>query len=221
MIKNIACLLVIVASAFPTSAQELYASANSNFYIPLGESAMQTFPVIHHDKDATPKFSAGGFGFGVTQFRPLFKKVFLELNAGLLKYKFWNTPMDFRDSNNQPLGVMNFATVNYSLTFSGIAHYPLTERMSVGVGAGFQIAVISRSKIRDKSEIFSRAWVNNNHYKAVMPVIPIEILYRDEKKMYYSVNYTQAVLNQLRGDLAKYKSQNFGLLSVAVGRRIN
>lgn len=100
-----------------------------------------------------------------------------------------------------------------------MAHYFLTEKISIGTGLGGQILLISLSRM---PEIYdSKAAVAvNRYYKPFMPTLPVELSFKSKKNL-FTIRYEHGLLNRYKKDLAAYKKDKFGLLSFEVGFKLN
>lgn len=166
-------LLVMLAAATSSLAQEMFINASVNGYVPLGSTGKKTFPALHYDKDSEPGFIMGGFAIGGSYFKSHSDKVTFKAQANLVRYKYWDEPKELRAESNEPLGAGMFHSVNYSLALSGVAQYYLSERFSIGAGLGLHVTLASQMKARNEDIFGGEMEVPNTHYKRIMPVVPV------------------------------------------------
>lgn len=106
--KNILVFVLIICNTFTAFSQndvKLYLALNGNLYMPFG-SGKQTYPILGYDKDADPKILLGGFGFGFSAVKEWKDKFLLKAQVNTSRHAYWEEPMEFRDANNNPLGML-------------------------------------------------------------------------------------------------------------------
>ena len=59
----------------------------------------------------------------------------------------------------------------------------------------------------------------NDYYKRFMPVLPIEISLKIDKIL-LNLRYEYSLLNKIKGDLADYKTERYGIVSLEIGYKI-
>lgn len=228
--KHFLLILLLVAflkidSVAQTKIFKNYLTVNGNLLYPLRNSGQGVYPILSYDKASDPKLLVGGLGIGFSTFinSPKYSKIDLKAQVNFSRHVYWDEPANFRDSNNSSLGVYLPSSVDYSLGLTGTGQYNFFDGFYVGIGVGTQILLKSISKIPEfQSSItnFKESYISNNYYKILMPVLPFEISYRNEKWL-FNMRYEQAILNRYKKELSKYKDGTYGLLTFEAGLRIN
>lgn len=107
--------------------------------------------------------------------------------------------------------------------FAGTVHYHFGQKFSVGTGIGGQLLFASLSRLPQFDNNNSRIKdliSTNQYYRTFQPIIPAEASLKF-KAFLFNVRYEYALLNHFKGDLAKVKSEKYGLLCVEIGFKLN
>jgi hypothetical protein len=212
-------IMLVTMPVFAQEHDQFFVSFNTNSYRPWGNTQKGAFPLVHYDKKAERKLSIGGFGAGVFILRKHNEKFFWKGQANVSKYKYWDVG-SLKDDQNRSLGVSDFTSTDISLALATTAHRALGRNFSVGAGLGVQVLLVSYIDPRSFFRVSSYTKLTrNNYYKPVMPVLPVEFSFRPGK-FSLTLRYEQALLNRIRGDLAKVKSETFGLAIFEAGYRL-
>jgi hypothetical protein len=195
---------------------EYFITISVNHYIPGNKSEKGMYPILWYDKSTIPKFMVGGFGAGVTAVKPYRERISLVGQFNISRHTYWDEPIDLRDANNQPLGELSSVTSDYAFHLLATVHYSLSEKFSAGAGLGAQVQFLSSSRMTVFNEKFV---VKNNHYKTIMPVLPLELSYRWPNTI-VNLRYEYGLLDRYKKDLAAYKTDRYGILTFEVGFRI-
>lgn len=203
---------------------ELFITPGVNIYIPGSSSAKSTYPIIGYKKNTDPRLLIGGFSIGVTVFKPLQTNMQLKLQGALSRNAHWNEFINATDiAGNSLIGFKN-STINYNVDFLATVRYRLFNKFYAGAGSGLQLLVASVSRNPFKDILINGATqpnriIQNKYYRTLMPFIPLEISYQT-KKVNYNIRYDFALLNKVKGELANYLSERYGLLHFEVGFKI-
>ena len=195
---------------------EYFITGNSNLYVPVNSPQKGTYPVLGYDDELDPKFLIGGFGIGVTGWKPLGSRTSLKMNAGLARNVYWDEPHFLTENGMDGAGPVHVRSSDFTLGLSGVVHYHLTGKLYAGGGIGARALFHSVAKL--KNFHFDVNLVNR-HYKPVMPVVPVEVALKS-KKLLFSICYEYGLLNRLKGDLGGYRNDRYGLLVFEVGVRV-
>lgn len=198
--------------------REYFITLNGNQYLPIQNPEKGRYPVLWYDKETDPKLLIGGFGAGVSAFRPLKEKVSLKAQANLSKQTYWGEPVRLVDEVSLPTGDFLAGSSDYAVGITALAHYFFKEKLSVGTGLGGQILLVSLSRVpefRDEIPV-----VRNRYYRPFMPVLPVELSFKSQKHL-FNIRYEHGLLNRYKRDLGAYKKDRFGLLSFEVGFKVN
>jgi len=209
-------LLIFFQSGFgQTSVPEYFVTLNTNLYLPWNSSEKFTFPMLGYNKNSEPKIQVGGFGVGAGFFAPFKSKLSLKEQLNLFRFVYWDNPYRLRTLAGEPLGSSSSHSNNYTIGSQTTVHYFLSDEVSIGSGLGLQLLLKSSSKINAP-----KTRLDNNGYKLLMPSLPLEFSFKS-KRILINTRYEFALLNRFRGDLAKYKKDRFGLLTIEFGVKIN
>jgi hypothetical protein len=198
-----------------TADYEYFISGNGNLYLPINNPEKGVYPILGYDKETDSKVLIGGMGVGFSAFKQVKNKVSLKGQANLSKHTYWDEPITFVDNSGNPLNQFVSGSSDYSLGLTATVNYSLTQRISVGTGLGGQILLISLSRlpqINDSKKIIAV----NNYYKPFMPVLPLELTYKSQKRM-FNIRYERGLLNRIKGGLKNFKDDKFGLFVFEVG----
>ncbi|MCE7044320.1 hypothetical protein [Dyadobacter sp. CY312] len=227
MTRQITLLIIFTLSFFNLTAQEKpmewYVNASVNCYIPTAGSAKSVFPVLGYNKDTSPKLLIGGVGTSVSVIIPIGKGLHLKPYANLQKLTYWDDPIDIRDGAGAYMGNFQSWSSDYTVGLGTLIHYDLVNRLSLGAGLGLQAMVVSISRMPDTYGYgvpVESSFVVNRYYKRLVPMVPLEISYKLDR-MSLNLRYDVGLLNKLKGNLGKSKSEKFGVLALEVGFKIS
>lgn len=215
-------LLTLCAPAFgQQTGIQWFITPNVNLYLPMGNPYKGTYPVLWYDKNTSPKVLIGGFGVGVSALKPSGEKVTLKGQANLSKHTYWDEPIVITDQNGGPITDYVAGSSDYTLGITATAHYQFTDRFSVGTGLGSQVLLVS--VVRLPPNYFTgpdeEQTGTSRYYKRVLPMLPVEVSLKLEKVL-FNVRYEHGLLNRIKGELAQYKTDRFGLLTFEFGFRL-
>lgn len=213
--------------AFQANAQqastEWFLNANFNIYVPGGGSQKSVYPVLGYNKETSPKFLLGGVGTGGFLLRPLSSDFHLKAHGYLSKVSYWDDPIELKSAVGENVGVFQAGGSDYLAGMNGLIHYHLADQLSLGAGIGAQFLLASFSRtpaIYGYGEPTEKSFISNHHYKTIHPVIPVELSYRFPR-LVINLRYDIGPFNRLRGELAKAKTEKYGVLSLEVGFKLN
>lgn len=223
--KRYGLWLILLAFCAPAFGQQTgiqwFITPNVNLYLPLGTSYKGVYPVLWYDKETTPKVLIGGFGVGVSALKPYGEKVTLKGQANVSKHTYWDEPIVMIDENGGPIRDYVAASSDYSLGITATGHYQFTGKFSAGTGLGGQVLLVSLVRLPpnyftgpDREQIGT-----SRYYKRLLPMLPVELSLKLEKVL-FNVRYEHGLLNRIKGELAQYKTDRFGLLTFEVGFRL-
>ena len=192
------CSAQIFAQKAP---QEWYLNLNINRYIP------------------TEKWQESGMGIGIggKMFIPLKKKFVFKSSADVLLNTYSDGPFQATDNVGQSLGSIGNTTVDLSIGLIPTIHYSLHKNFSVGTGLGLRTLLGSATAYSGIAQYQNTS--TNGYYKRFMPVLPIEMSLK-ANKILLNLRYEYSLLNKIRGDLADYKTERYGILSLEIGYKI-
>ena len=223
--KKLSILLGCITLSAATFAQERqyewFIIANTNLYLPGKGSEKGVYPILWYDKTTKPKLLIGGFGVGASVFRSLTGNLSLKGQANFSKNAYWEEAMELRGMQNEPLGHFQYGGSDFSLGVAGTLHYLLSEKMSVGTGAGARLftMTLSRTPSFENFELVADEIAINRYTKSVLPFIPIEWTLKGEKLL-FNIRYEYGLSNRYKRGLAAYKTDRFSVLNFEVGFRI-
>jgi len=218
----IALLLVCLTASAQESTTEWFLNANVNAYIPGGKSAKSVFPVLGYNRNTSPKLLLGGVGAGAFLWRPVSEDLHLKVYGTISKLSYWDDPVIITNGVGAYSGTLQNWSSDYVLGIGGIIHYNLANRLLVGAGLGTQTFLISLSRMPEMYGYGNPAEPSiaiNRYYKRILPVVPFEIAYKMEK-MLINLRYDLGLLNCLKGELGKNKSEKFGVITLEVGFKL-
>ncbi|MCE6992992.1 hypothetical protein, partial [Dyadobacter sp. CY323] len=197
---------------------EWFLTANGNFYIPVANRAKGIYPILGYDKLSSPKILLGGVGLGAAWFKPLTKDLSFKMQANFSKHTYWDEPVVIRDYVAAPLGDYESGSSDYGLGIAGMIHYFPVESFSVGAGISAQVTAISLTRTPGMyiGADIDPGFAVNRYYKTVVPMIPVELSYR-VNKLLFNLRYEAGLINRIKGDLARFKSDKFSLLTFEFG----
>lgn len=212
---SLVLVLIIGLKSFGQSTDiEYHFTANGNLYLPINTPQKGVYPILWYDKTTNPKLLIGGFGVGVTALKSIKNKVSIKGQANISKHTYWDEPQFFTDGGFLGATVITGSS-DFTIGLTGTINYFISKKFLVGTGLGGQVLLASLSRLPrlygTDSEIAA-----NKYYKPFMPVIPVEASLKLKKTM-YSIRYEHGLLNRLKGDLAQYKTDKYGLLTFEVG----
>lgn len=213
-------LLQISISCFgQKQASEIFLNAGINVYIPRGSSPKSMYPVLGYNRDTKPKILLGGVGLGAMFWKPIANNLNLKVFAGITKQTYWDEPVLMRDAVGRYVGAYQAGCSDYVFGAGSTVHYTVANRLSIGAGVGAQVLLLSLSRMPEMYGYgvpVEPSVVANQYYKRVLPVVPLEVTYR-LKKVLLNLRYEAGLLNRMRGELAKNKSDKFDLITFEVG----
>jgi hypothetical protein len=214
-------LLLSLTSQAQTTGAAWYLSVQGNLFVPGKESARGMYPILAYDKETDPKLLVGGFGAGAMRVQHLNEKNELRLQAGLFKHTYWDESLALQTPRGYVIGPFYRGGSDYGLSLSGTLHHFLSRRVSIGTGVGARALLVSLTRLPEYEDNASVQPVRGvvgvtRYYKKVQPYIPLELSYHRPNTR-YTLRYEQGLLNSLRGDLAKYKTDRYGMLVFEMG----
>lgn len=135
---------------------EYFITGSGNLYVPVNSPHKGMYPVLGYDDGADPKFLVGGFGLGVSGCRPLSDKTSLKINAGFARSVYWDDPYFLTEDGIDGTGPFQVRSSDFTLGLSGVVHYHLTGKLSVGAGLGARILLHSSARLSDLDITFPR-----------------------------------------------------------------
>ena len=227
MIRNFYLSIIFLLASLPVfaqqNAQEWFVNANINTYLPGKNSAKSVFPVLGYNRNTSPKIMLGGVGTGIFTWKLVAKDIHLKTYANLSKLTYWDDPIEITTATGMYNGTLHHWSSDYVLGIGGILHYDIAPHLSIGAGLGAQVLLISVSRMPEMNgygQAVEPSIVINHYYKTVLPVVPLEIAYK-LKSMMIGIRYDTGMLNKLKGDLGKNKSEKFGVLGLDVAFRVS
>ena len=211
-------LLLTIQAVGQTADYEYFVTVNGNLYLPVNTPEKGVYPILGYDKETDSKVLIGGMGLGFSAFKQIKNKFSLKGQANLSKHTYWDTPTWLVDDMGNPLNLFASGSSDYAIGLTASINYNLTRRLSVGTGLGGQILLISLSRLPQVYDSKKLIAVNN-YYKRFMPVLPVELSYKSDKKI-FNIRYEYGLLNRLKGDLKSFKDDKFGMLFFEIGFRI-
>jgi hypothetical protein len=192
------CSLQTFAQKAP---REWYLNLNINRYIP------------------TEKWqeSGMGIGFGGKMIMPLKKKFILKNSADILLNTYSDGAFNATDNLGQSLGSVGNTTGDLSIGLISTIHYSFHKNFSVGTGLGLRTLLGSATAYTGIAQYQNTS--TNDYYKRFMPVLPIEMSLKIDKIL-LNLRYEYSLLNKIKGDLADYKTERYGIVSLEVGYKI-
>jgi hypothetical protein len=214
IIRCITAFLLAVLCYQNSSAQkvEYFLVGNANLYFPNSDSK-NAYPILWLDKDEKPKFQAGGFGLGVSRYQEINSNLLFKAEVGAQRVRYWDESFNARDGYNNSLGSFSRFTTEYSFNMNGVLHYSPGERFSIGTGLSLHILLSSVSKVGQLEFTYP------NHYKPVMPLIPLELTMKFEKTV-LNLRYERGLLNKNKADLAEEAKENYSMLVFQFGYKL-
>lgn len=142
-------LLFIVSSlAFSQDpAKEYFISLNGNLYIPINNPEKGIYPILGYDKETDSKILIGGLGIGGFFLQPLNKKLTFKGQTNFSKHTYWDKPIQLTDAYGNSIGYFLGGSSDYSLGVAAMVHLYISNKFSVGAGAGGQFLLTSLSRV--------------------------------------------------------------------------
>jgi hypothetical protein len=193
---------------------EIHVNANVNLYLPRAGATKSLYPVLGYNRNTKPKILLGGVGIGASLWTALANDLNLKLHTNISKLTYWDEPVTIRNAVGLYNGSYQAGSSDYIFATGGTLHYTLANRFSIGAGLGTQILLVSLSRMPEMYGYglpVEPSIVVNRYYKTVLPVLPLEISYK-LKNLMFNIRYDLGLLNRLKGDLGKSKSDKFDLL---------
>ena len=217
---TIVFLSLVLHASGQESDFEFFIVVNANLCLPGKAANRGVYPILWYDKTTSPKLLIGGFGAGLAALRPLGEALTLKGQASLSKHTYWDEPIELRGGNNEPLGVFEYGSSDFSLGLNATVHYSLSQRMSVGTGLGAQLftETLSRIPVFRNGEVEKRASVNH-YYRAFLPLLPVELSFKGDN-MLFNIRYEHGLSNRFKKPLAEYKKDKSGVLYFEVAFKI-
>lgn len=195
--------LVSSITSFSQSTVEYSLTANGNLYLPINSSYKSVYRFI-------------GFGIGGSAFLPMNDKVGFKAQLNFSRLAYWDAFYDLRGDANQPLGTIWSHTFDYTAGLTLTAHYFLAEKFCIGTGLGTRALLTSITYFSYPED----ETVGNHFYKPFMPIVPFELSYK-ASSFQINARYEQGIGNRLKGDLADHQTDQFGLIVLEVGVKLN
>jgi hypothetical protein len=197
---------------------EFYLSTNANLHIPIATPEKRIYPLLWYDNDTESKILVGGFGFGLFVRKHFGEKWTLKSHGDVSKHTYWDESVMQLDDSGAPVKPIVTNTSDFALGLSGILHYGFRPKWSIGAGLGTQIFMFSLTRQPNLGALSAGKdkFAVNRFYKTVVPMIPVEVAFQHKKKL-FTLRYEQALLNRFKKELARYKSDNYGLLIFEIG----
>ncbi|MCE7061600.1 hypothetical protein [Dyadobacter sp. CY343] len=220
-VSAVICALFLTSgfdSLSQTKSTTWYATANGNFYMPVGNRSKGIYPIVGYDKKTSPKILLGGVGFGAAMLKPLSKDFSFKAQTNFSKHTYWEEELMMRDYVASSIGYFQSGSSDYGLGLAAMIHYFPVESFSIGAGISAQATVISFSRTPGMylgAEI-DPGFVVNRYYKAVVPMVPVELSYK-VNRLLFNVRYEAGFTNRIKGELARYKTDKFSLLTFELG----
>ncbi|GEO02666.1 hypothetical protein AAE02nite_03300 [Adhaeribacter aerolatus] len=211
-------LLLATQAVGQTAKYEYFITLNGNLYLPINNPEKGVYPILGYDKETDSKVLIGGMGVGLAAFKSVKNNLMLKGQANLSKHTYWDEPLYIVDDVGNPLNRLVAGSSDYAIGLTVSVNYFLTPKISVGTGLGTQILLVSLSRLPQVYDSKKLVAVNN-YYKRFVPVLPIELSYKSNKKL-FNVRYEHGLLDRLKGDLQNVQDDKFGLLVFEVGFRI-
>lgn len=126
-------------------------------------------------------------------------------------------PFQVTDNLGQALGNFANATVDLSVGLIPTIHYSLHKDFSIGTGIGLRTLVKSVTAYDGNTPLKNTS--TNDYYKPFMPILPIEMSLKINKVL-LNLRYEYSLLNKIKGDLADYKTERYGIVSLEIGYKI-
>ncbi len=161
--------------------------------------------------------SGMGIGFSGKIMMPLKKKFILRCSADIMLNTYSDGPFTATDNSGQALGNLGNTTVDLSIGLIPTIHYSLHKNFSIGTGLGLRTLLGSATAYTGIAQYQNTS--TNDYYKRFMPVLPIEMSLKVDKVL-LNLRYEYSILNKIGGDLADYKTEKYGILSLEVGYKI-
>lgn len=180
--------------------QEWYLDLNVNRYMPTDKV----------------QESGIGFGFGGKMIMPLKKKFQLKSSANIM-FNSYSGIFQATDNVGNTLGTLANTTVDLSVGLIPTIHYSLHKNFSIGTGIGLRTLLASVTAYDGNTQLKNTSV--NDYYKRFMPILPVEISLKINKIL-LNLRYEYSLLNKVRGDLADYKTERYGIVSLEIGYKI-
>jgi hypothetical protein len=154
--------------------------------------------------------------------KPLSKDFSFKAQANFSKHTYWEDQVQMRDYVASSIGYFQSGSSDYGLGLAAMIHYFPVEAFSIGAGISAQATLISFSRTPGMyiGADIDPGFVVNRYYKPVMPMVPVELSYK-LKRLLFNVRYEAGFTNRIKGDLAKYKTDKFSLLTFELGFLLN
>lgn len=209
-------LLLSGICAFGQEKFEWFVHLNAGIVRP-SASDKGIYPLIGYDKDARPKFQLGTIGAGVTGVKPLSEQFDLKVRSGLIRAKYWDTPLMFLNGGNVAVAGAATHATEWLWSVGGGVNYNLSPGLSVGSGINLHALISSSTRI-SFGQLDER--IRNRFYKTIVPVIPVEMTLT-KNRFAVSLQFERSLVNRYRGDLADVKNLHYSTLMMQVAYRIS
>ncbi|GAA4458276.1 hypothetical protein GCM10023189_30240 [Nibrella saemangeumensis] len=209
-----------------SAGYECFFTQNGNLYIPVNNPNKGVYPILWYDKTTRPRFLIGGLGVGALFVRPLTANVSWRTQTNLSKHTYWDELTRVVDVRGLDMGYAGAGSSDYTIGLTSTLHYNVTGRVSVGTGIGGQLLLISLARLPDFKEHHRPDLQEhdqiaiNKHYKPIVPVLPVELAVKLPKGFLFTTRYEHGLLNRIKGDLSKVKTDKYGLLTFELGVKI-
>ena len=196
---------------FGQNIHKFYIHVGTNLTLPSDESSRSTFPIIAYNDEFKPSLLLGGFNAGITYNKHLSDKKYISAVISLARHSSWEEAFPFTDNQGLLYGFNKYNKVDYVLKVLPIFTYALTPRLTLGIGFGGNISIISISALPDVQlfGIDRKGEIAINKYNRLFnPLLPVEIRYH-LKKIYFGARFEYGPFNTNRSDIKEMlKSKN-------------
>jgi hypothetical protein len=194
-------IFCFVLTAAGVSAQNYWVSVGTNVRMPA-------------HKDWTNGLAFGGVNIGVSKIVPVEEKWNLRANVNFSRQVYWDDVVYLNNGPN-PQNALGHAYPKISQVYvfiGGVMHYNLAKKFSVGAGLAAEGLLASTEKIKGDK-------IHNKEVKPIMPVVPFEIMWR-ENKVFFDLRFEAGLLNDFRSDAVDYGKNFFGVMAFEVGIKL-
>lgn len=226
------CFVFIVAVAMhtPLKAQLYYHKLFSEYRVTIGNNlrlpgnaSQGTMAIVSRDKDRLyRKFLVGGFTAGISAFSSPADKLDLKWTANVSRQILYGEAVRFNKGPGpqDALGFTNTVMAEYFMGFNGVAHYRVGEKFSVGAGVGFEMLLASHTSFPYAASTDDKpVSYRNREFKPLMPVVPIELSWKEERFL-YNIRYDVGLANRYRTAMEHYGPNMFHTVSLEIGMKI-
>lgn len=203
--------LFISFTCFSQHIHKFYIHVGANLTLPSDQSSRATFPIIAYNDDFKPSLLLGGFNAGFTYNKHLSGKKYISAIISLARHSSWEEAFPFTDNQGLLYGFNKYNKVDYVLKVLPTFTYALTPRLTLGIGLGGNISIISISALPEVQlfGIDREGEIAINKYNRLFnPLLPVEVRYH-LNKIYIGARFEYGPFNTNRSDLGKnLKSTN-------------